>query len=68
MTVSVKTRIGVSDPDEWPALLETFARYPISLLIIHPRLRTDYYKGDVRRRPLPTRSPSTKAPSATTGI
>ena len=49
MTVSVKTRIGVSDPDEWPALLETFARYPISLLIIHPRLRTDYYKGDVRQ-------------------
>lgn len=42
MTVSVKTRIGVSDPDEWPALLEMFARYPISLLIIHPRLRTDY--------------------------
>ena len=28
------------DPDEWPALLEMFARYPISLLIIHPRLRT----------------------------
>ena len=49
MTVSVKTRIGVSDPDEWPALLEMFARYPISLLIIHPRLRTDYYKGDVRQ-------------------
>ena len=49
MTVSVKTRIGVSDPDEWPALLEIFSRYPISLLILHPRLRTDYYKGDVRQ-------------------
>ena len=53
MTVSVKTRIGVSNPDEWPALLETFARYPISLLIIHPRLRTDYDKGlCLRSRPL----------------
>ena len=49
MTISVKTRIGVSEPDEWPALLEIFNRYPISLLIIHPRLRTDYYKGDVRQ-------------------
>lgn len=49
MTVSVKTRIGVSDPDEWPALLEIFGRYPISLLIVHPRLRTDYYRGEVRQ-------------------
>lgn len=49
LRVSVKSRIGVTDPDEWPALLEIFSRYPICELIIHPRLRTDYYRGSVRQ-------------------
>ncbi len=49
LRVSVKTRIGVTDPDEWPALLDIFSRYPICELIIHPRLRTDYYRGSVRQ-------------------
>lgn len=49
LRVSVKTRIGVTDPEEWPALLAVFSRYPICELIIHPRLRTDYYRGTVRQ-------------------
>lgn len=49
LRVSVKTRIGVTDPAEWPALLEVFSRYPICELIIHPRLRADYYRGQVRQ-------------------
>lgn len=49
LRVSVKTRIGVTDPDEWPALLEVFSRYPLCELIVHPRLRTDYYRGKVRQ-------------------
>ena len=49
MRVSVKTRIGVTDPAEWSALLAVFSRYPIGELIIHPRLRTDYYRGKVRQ-------------------
>ena len=35
-------------PEEFPALLEVLTRYPISLLILHPRVRTDYYKVPVR--------------------
>ena len=46
--ISVKTRLGMESPEEFPALLEVFARYPISLLILHPRVRTDYYKVPVR--------------------
>lgn len=43
--LSIKTRIGFESPDEWPALLALFAQYPISELIVHPRTRTEFYKG-----------------------
>lgn len=46
--ISVKTRLGMSDPDEFPALLEVYNRYPITELILHPRVRTDFYKGRAR--------------------
>lgn len=42
--VSVKTRIGVNDPEEFPRLLEIFNKYPIHELIVHPRVRRDFYK------------------------
>jgi tRNA-dihydrouridine synthase len=45
MKVSVKTRIGMEDPEEFGPLLEIYNRYPIEELIIHPRLQTDYYKN-----------------------
>jgi len=45
MTLSVKTRIGLEDKDNWPALLAVFDRYPIALLTVHPRLRRQFYKG-----------------------
>ena len=43
--VSVKTRIGVEDPQEWPALLEIYNRYPIKELTVHPRVRKAFYAG-----------------------
>ncbi len=43
--ISVKARIGMTDPGEWPALLAIFNRYPLSELIVHPRLRKDFYRG-----------------------
>lgn len=46
--ISVKTRIGVEDPEEAGRLLALFRRFPIAELIVHPRLRTDFYKGEVR--------------------
>ena len=46
--VSVKTRLGLKDEDEFPHLLEIFSRYPIKELIIHPRVRTDFYKPPLR--------------------
>lgn len=46
--LSVKTRVGWEREEEWPALLEIFARYPIRPLIIHPRVRQDFYRAPVR--------------------
>lgn len=47
--ISVKTRLGYYDPDEFYDLVEIFNGFPLSELIVHPRIRGDYYKGDVRR-------------------
>lgn len=48
VAVSIKTRLGLHDPEEFAEILEIFKRYPLSLLIIHPRVRDDYYKHPVR--------------------
>lgn len=49
LPISIKTRIGFSDPAEFPALLEIFNRYPVKELTVHPRVRTAFYKGPVSR-------------------
>lgn len=48
LPVSVKTRLGLTEPEEFPALLEVFNRYPIRELIVHPRVRKAFYKGPVQ--------------------
>lgn len=45
LRISIKTRIGMNSPEEFPALLELFNRYPVSKLIVHPRVQTDFYKN-----------------------
>ena len=43
--VSVKTRIGKSNPEEFYRILDIYNKYPMEELIIHPRLQTDFYKN-----------------------
>ena len=45
LSISVKTRIGMYEPDEFENILEVYNRYPISQLIVHPRTREQLYKG-----------------------
>ena len=47
LPISIKTRIGFSDPEEFPRLLEIFNRYPVKELTVHPRVRTQFYNGSV---------------------
>ena len=48
LPISVKTRLGMTDPAEFPALLDIYNQYPMTELIIHPRVRTDFYRGHAR--------------------
>lgn len=43
LAVSVKTRIGLEFPEEFEDILRIYNRYPLSEIIIHPRLQKDYY-------------------------
>ena len=45
--VSVKTRLGIEDPAEFPRLLEVYNRYPITCLTIHARVQKEKYRGSV---------------------
>ena len=47
LPVSVKTRIGFYEAEEFPAILEVFNRYPIKELTVHPRVRKDFYAAPV---------------------
>ena len=43
--ISVKTRIGKDQPEEFYELIGIFNKFPIEELIIHPRIQKDYYKN-----------------------
>ena len=43
---SVKCRLGYFSPDEIEALIPIFNRFPLSELIIHPRIGTQLYSGE----------------------
>lgn len=45
LQISVKTRLGFSESAEFKQLLPVFNRYPLSLLILHPRTRAQFYGG-----------------------
>ena len=43
---SVKCRLGYFSPDEIEAIIPIFNKYPLSELIIHPRIGKQLYKGE----------------------
>ena len=49
LKISIKTRIGMEFLSEWDDILEVYKKYPIEELIIHPRLRNEFYKGEVHK-------------------
>lgn len=48
VNISVKTRVGITQEDEFPRLMEIFNQYPICELTVHPRVRKDFYNTSVR--------------------
>ena len=51
MKFSIKCRLGYFSPDEIDAIIPIFNKFPLSELIIHPRIGKQLYKGeaDVKR-------------------
>ena len=43
--ISIKTRVGVSSYTEAEDIADIYARYPFSRVIVHPRIRDDFYKN-----------------------
>lgn len=49
IAISLKTRLGWSDENEFDLLADVYNHYPqMKSLTIHPRVRGDFYKGNVR--------------------
>ena len=46
--LSIKTRLGKAEPEEFYEILDIYNKYPIHELSIHPRIQTDFYKEPVR--------------------
>ena len=49
MKISIKTRLGMDDPEEFEDLLTIYNKYPLEELIVHARVQKDYYKNTPRR-------------------
>lgn len=62
LPVSVKTRIGYHNAEEFGCLLGIFNRYPIRELIVHPRVRREFYKGPVHLDAFAAALESSRAP------
>ena len=59
---SIKCRLGYFDPDEIVPVIEIFNQYPLSELIIHPRIGKQLYKGEADVKRFTELIPLIKAP------
>lgn len=44
--ISIKTRIGIVEPDEFKEIFKIYSQYPICELTIHPRVMEQVYSGE----------------------
>lgn len=47
LSLSVKTRLGYTDPSELELLIPVLNRYKLAEVVVHPRIGKQLYKGDV---------------------
>ena len=59
---SVKCRLGYFNPEEIDAIIPVFNKYPLSELIIHPRIGKQLYKGEADVERFRALVPSINAP------
>ena len=59
---SIKCRLGYFEPDEIVPIIDIFNQYPLSELIIHPRIGKQLYKGEADVKRFAELIPLVKAP------
>lgn len=62
LNFSIKCRLGYFNPDEIVPVIEIFNQYPLSELIIHPRIGKQLYKGEADVKRFAELIPMIKAP------
>ena len=62
MGLSVKTRIGKESAEEWHKLLEIYNMFPLTELIVHPRVQKEFYRGRARRELMASTLEATQLP------
>ena len=65
--ISIKTRLGLTDPEEFGPLLELFNRFPVKELTVHPRVQKDMYRYPVRREVFAAAVPNCSLPLSYNG-
>lgn len=60
--VSVKTRLGIQDPEEFWPILDIYNKYPIAQLIVHTRVREDLYRRPARPELFPAILAASRTP------
>ena len=62
IAVSVKTRLGLREEDEFPRILAIYNRYPIAELTIHPRVQKDFYQKPIHEEAFARALPDCRLP------
>lgn len=60
--ITIKTRLGIRNPEEFARILKIFNQYPIAELTIHPRIQKDFYRYPVRRKDFARYLPECRIP------
>ncbi|MBR1757665.1 MAG: tRNA-dihydrouridine synthase family protein [Lachnospiraceae bacterium] len=47
--ISIKTRLGWADPAEFDKVLKLYEQFPVKELIVHARVREEFYEGEAHR-------------------
>uniref|UniRef100_UPI0025D2CB3C tRNA dihydrouridine synthase n=1 Tax=Anaerovibrio sp. TaxID=1872532 RepID=UPI0025D2CB3C len=47
--ISIKTRLGIDDPEEFYDIIQLYNQYPVKELTVHPRTLKDIYHGTPHR-------------------
>lgn len=60
--ISIKTRIGMEKAQEFAEILKIYNQYPLEELIVHPRVRADFYENHLNLEAFAHALEESKAP------